>query len=214
MLAREGAYPVIADVRDELAHELASELGEGAFPVHFDVSNAESIASGIEAVMRRYGRIDILVNNAGTDVTKPIEELSLEDFDRIVAVNLRAPFLTTKAVLPAMMQRGSGSIVNIVSTAAKRAWAEASAYHASKWGLLGLSHAMHVEARAKGVKVTAVVAGGMRTGFLYERFPDIDSETLQPPENVAETVRFVLMQPPETVVPEVMAIPMRETSWP
>jgi len=214
MLAREGAFPMIADVRDELAHELASELGEGAFPVHFDVSNAESIASGIEAVMRRYGRIDILVNNAGTDVTKPIEELSLEDFDRIVAVNLRAPFLTTKAVLPAMMQRGSGSIVNIVSTAAKRAWAEASAYHASKWGLLGLSHAMHVEARAKGVKVTAVVAGGMRTGFLYERFPDIDSETLQPPENVAETVRFVLMQPPETVVPEVMAIPMRETSWP
>jgi len=214
MLAREGAFPVIADVREELAHELASELGEGAFPVYFDVSSATSIASGIESVTRRYGQVDILVNNAGTDVTKPIEGLSVEDFDRIVAVNLRAPFLTTKAVLPEMMQRGSGSIVNIVSTAAKRAWAEASAYHASKWGLLGLSHAMHVEARAKGVKVTAVVAGGMRTGFLYERFPDIDSDTLQPPENVAETVRFVLMQPRETVVPEVMAIPMRETSWP
>jgi NAD(P)-dependent dehydrogenase (short-subunit alcohol dehydrogenase family) len=214
MLAREGAFPVIADVREELARGLASELGEGALPLYFDVSNADSIASGIESVKRRYGQIDILVNNAGTDVTKPIEELSVEDFDRIVAVNLRAPFLTAKAVLPDMMQRGSGSIVNIVSTAAKRAWAEASAYHASKWGLLGLSHAMHVEARAKGVKVTAVVAGGMRTGFLYERFPDIDSDTLQPPENVAETVRFVLMQPPETVVPEVTAIPMRETSWP
>jgi NADP-dependent 3-hydroxy acid dehydrogenase YdfG len=64
------------------------------------------------------------------------------------------------------------------------------------------------------VKVTAVVAGGMRTPFLLERFPDIDTETLQEPRNVAETVRFVLTLPPETVIPEMMVLPMRETSWP
>ncbi len=80
--------------------------------------------------------------------------------------------------------------------------------------MLGFSHALHVEARAVGVKVTAVVAGGMRTQFLLERFPDLDLTTLQDPRNVAETVRFVLTQPPETVIPEVMVIPMRETSWP
>jgi NADP-dependent 3-hydroxy acid dehydrogenase YdfG len=80
--------------------------------------------------------------------------------------------------------------------------------------LLGLSHALHVEARPHNVKVTAVVAGGMRTPFLLDRFPDLDPAVLQDPANVAETVRFVLSQPEETVIPEVLVLPMRETSWP
>ena len=113
-----------------------------------------------------------------------------------------------------MKPRKSGHIVNIASTAAKRAWANASAYHASKWGLLGFSHALHVEARAYDIKVTAVVSGGMRTPFLLERFPDIDTNNLQDPENVAQTIKFVLMQPRETVIPEIMVLPLRETSWP
>ncbi|MGB2607378.1 MAG: SDR family oxidoreductase, partial [Isosphaeraceae bacterium] len=113
-----------------------------------------------------------------------------------------------------MRRQGSGHIVNIVSTAARRAWANASAYHASKWGLLGFSHALHVEARPHRVKVTAVIAGGMRTPFLTERFPDLDPGLLQDPANVAETIRFVLGQPAESVIPEIMVIPMRETSWP
>ncbi len=94
------------------------------------------------------------------------------------------------------------------------AQARLAAYHASKWGLLGLSHALHVEARPHRVKVTAVVAGGMRTPFLLDRFPDLDPGLLQDPKNVAETVRFVLTQPRETVIPEVLVLPMRETSWP
>jgi short-subunit dehydrogenase len=80
--------------------------------------------------------------------------------------------------------------------------------------LLGLSHALHVEGRAVGIKVTAVVAGGMRTPFLLDRFPDIDLGLLQEPRNVAETIRFVLTQPEGTVIPEVTVLPMRETSWP
>jgi short-subunit dehydrogenase len=116
--------------------------------------------------------------------------------------------------MPGMREARRGHVVNIVSTAAKRAWPNAAAYHASKWGLLGFTHALHTEARPHGVKVTAVVAGGMRTPFLLDRFPDIDVDTLQDPRNVAATVRFVLTQPPETVIPEVMVLPMRETSWP
>lgn len=123
------------------------------------------------------------------------------------------PFLLSRQVMPLMRQQGEGYIVNIVSTAAKRAWPNAAAYHASKWGLLGLSHALHTEARPHGVKVTAVIAGGMRTPFLLDRFADIDQSTLQDPANVAETIRFVLNQPAETVIPEIMVIPMRESSW-
>jgi short-subunit dehydrogenase len=104
--------------------------------------------------------------------------------------------------------------VNITSTAAKRAWENASAYHATKWGLLGLSHALHTEARREGIKVTAVIAGGMRTPFLFDRFPDLDPGLLQDPRNVAETIRFVLSLPDESVIPEITVLPMRETSWP
>jgi NADP-dependent 3-hydroxy acid dehydrogenase YdfG len=158
--------------------------------------------------------LDVLINNAGVDKTAAFEELSLEDWDRILAVNLRGPVVMTRAALPALRASGHGHIVNIASTAAKRAWENASAYHATKWGLLGLSHALHTEGRRVGVKVTAVVAGGMRTPFLLERFPDLDPELLQDPRNVAETIRFVLEQPAETVIPEVTVLPMRETSWP
>ncbi len=156
----------------------------------------------------------MLVNNAGTDVTLPLDALSIGQWDRVLRTNLHGPFLFAKAVLPTMKQQGRGHIVNITSTAARRAWPNASAYHASKWGLLGLSHALHTELRPHGIKVTAVITGGMRTPFLLDRFPDIDVSTLQDPANVARVVHFVICQPEETVIPEIMVLPMRETSWP
>ena len=159
-------------------------------------------------------RLDVLVNNAGVDFTLPIEELSVAQWDAVMGVNLRAPFLLAKHAARLMRAQGGGHIVNVASTAAKRTWPNASAYHASKWGLLGLSHALHAELRPQRIKVSAVVAGGMRTPFLLDRFPDIDPGVLQDPANVAKTVRFLLTLPEESVIPEVMVIPMRESSWP
>ncbi len=216
-LAAAGAVVVAGDVRDELAERVAGsirESGNRAEAARLDVTDEASASAAVQRIIARHKRIDILVNNAGVDLTVSVDELSLADWDRILAVNLRGPFLMSKLALGAMRGQGRGHIVNIVSTAAKRAWANASAYHASKWGLLGLSHALHVEARAINIKVTAVVAGGMRTPFLLDRFPDLDPGVLQDPANVAETVRFVLSQPDETVIPEVLVLPMRETSWP
>lgn len=175
-----------------------------------DLTREDEIAQGIAA----FDRLDVLVNNAGVDFTLPIDELSVGQWDSVIAVNLRAPFLLAKHASRLMKARGGGHIVNIASTAAKRTWPNASAYHASKWGLLGLSHALHAELRAHRIKVSAVVAGGMRTPFLLDRFPDIDPGVLQDPRNVARTVRFLLTLPEESVIPEVMVIPMRESSWP
>jgi NAD(P)-dependent dehydrogenase (short-subunit alcohol dehydrogenase family) len=165
-------------------------------------------------VVGRFGHLDILINNAGIDVTCPIEELGVPDWDRVLSVNLRAPFLLSRLAFGRMRAQGGGQIVNIVSTAARRTWANASAYHASKWGLLGLSHALHAEGRPDGIKVSAIVSGGMRTPFLLDRFPDIDESTLQEPSAVAEAIAFVLTRPEPVVVPELMVLPMRETSWP
>jgi NAD(P)-dependent dehydrogenase (short-subunit alcohol dehydrogenase family) len=216
-LGEDGATVAIGDVRREGAESLAGKLtadGIQAIALPFDVCEATQAQDAVEHLEKQYGRLDILVNNAAIDKTVSIEELSISEWDRILSTNLRGPFVMSKSVLPSMARRCTGHIINIVSTAAKRAWANASAYHASKWGLLGFSHALHVEARPHGVKVTAVISGGMRTPFLLDRFPDIDLATLQDPRNVAEAVRCLLRLPADTVVPEITVIPMRETSWP
>lgn len=217
MLAGNGATVAAGDLRFDLAEKVAHTItveGGTAMPLRLDVTDEDQIETGVQRLIERHGRLDIVINNAGVDVTLPVDELTVDQWDRILAVNLRGPFVLSRFALPQMKRQGSGQIVNIISTAAKRAWPNASAYHASKWGLLGFSHALHAEVRPHGIKVTAVVSGGMRTPFLFDRFPDIDPATLQDPRAVAETVRFVLMQPEETVIPEVMVLPMRETSWP
>ncbi len=217
VLAEAGMAVVVADVQAKLAEGVAEQLrhdGEQSVALAADVASEADVELLLASTVATFGRLDVLINNAGVDVTAPIEELGIPDWDRVLGVNLRGPFLTAKAALPVMRRQGRGHIVNIVSTAAKRAWPNATAYHASKWGLLGFSHALHAEARTYNVKVTAVVAGGMRTPFLLDRFPEIDESTLQDPANVANAILYVLTQPEETVIPEIMVLPMRETSWP
>jgi NAD(P)-dependent dehydrogenase (short-subunit alcohol dehydrogenase family) len=216
-LGEDGAIIAVGDIRHDAAESLATKLkqdGIEAAALPLDVGDSVQAEAAIRRLGQTYGRLDILINNAAIDKTVSLDELSITEWDRILSTNLRGPFIMSKLALPMMKDRRSGHIVNIVSTAAKRAWANASAYHASKWGLLGFSHALHVEARSHGVKVTAVVSGGMRTPFLLDRFPDIDLANLQDPRNVAETVRCILRLPADSVVPEITVIPMRETSWP
>ncbi len=216
-LSSAGASVIVADIREELANKVAQVIqdsGSESMALTLDVTNESQAEAAVQKITAQYGRLDALINNAGTDVTLSIEELPINDWDRVLAVNLRGPFIMSKFTFPIMKEQGSGHIINIVSTAAKRAWANASAYHASKWGLLGFSHALHVEARPHNIKVTALVAGGMRTPFLLDRFPDIDVNTLQDPKNVAETIRFLLSTPAGTVIPEMMVLPMSESSWP
>jgi NAD(P)-dependent dehydrogenase (short-subunit alcohol dehydrogenase family) len=238
-LAAGGATVIVADhdasraqeVHDSLGRPRAADAGEamggaggvamrpasGRAASHgmqvFDVGNEADARNAIDTACDRHGGIDVLINNAGTDVTCALEELAPADWDRVLRTNLSGPFLLSRAAVPHMKRRG-GQIINIASTAAKRAWPNASAYHASKWGLLGLSHALHAELRPAGIKVTAVVAGGMRTPFLLDRFPDLDPELLQDPMHVAAVICGLLALPPETVVPEITVLPMRETSWP
>jgi NAD(P)-dependent dehydrogenase (short-subunit alcohol dehydrogenase family) len=208
---------IVGDIQEKKALELVDEIksnkGNASY-MRLDVSNEDSVQQVVFDIMEKFGRLDVVINNAGLDVTKPIAALAVEEWDRVMSVNLRGPFLLAKSALPIMASQKSGHIVNIVSTACLRAWTEASVYHASKWGLRGFTQALFAEARQHNVKVTAVIAGGMKTPFLLDRFPDIDQSKLQDPENVASNIRYILEGPAETAVPEIMVIPMMETSWP
>lgn len=223
-LAEDGARLVIVDLQAHTAEACAARLrdsGHEARAYGCDVGDAGQVSDLMVQVCEAYGGVDIIVNNAAIDMTAPIAEIQPEHWDRILRTNLTAPFLVTRCAVDAMLTRSAGAapgvrghVVNIASTASKRAWPNAAAYHATKWGLLGLSHALHAELRPQGIKVSAIVAGGMRTPFLLDRFPDLDPGLLQDPANVAAAVRWVLLQPDETVVPELTVLPMRETSWP
>jgi NAD(P)-dependent dehydrogenase (short-subunit alcohol dehydrogenase family) len=213
VLAGDGARLIVADRDADAAARVAGALPNGhGQALALDVGDDSQVRQALDRIAGQHGRLDAVINNAGIDVTAPLKELSVADWERVVRTNLTGAFLMSKHAL-AHMDKGA-HIVNIASTAARRAWPNASVYHATKWGLLGLSHALHAELRPAGIKVSAVIAGGMRTPFLLDRFPDIDVATLQDPANVARAVRFVLTQPDETVVPELMVLPMRETSWP
>ena len=213
-LCEAGAHVILGDLNEEGARRAAEALGENASSIGFDVGDERQVDAAMRVVAERHGGLDVAVNNAAIDFTLPIDELSVERWDAVTRVNLRGPFLVARQAAAMMRGNGGGHIVNIASTAAKRTWANASAYHATKWGLLGFSHALHAELRPQGIKVTAIVAGGMRTPFLLERFPDLDPAVLQDPATVAEAIRFVLCLPAESVIPELMVLPMRESSWP
>lgn len=215
LLASEGALVAATDLRLPGAEDTVRRIesaGGTATAMTLDVGSPDDVEAVLQRTVDRYGKLDAVVNNAGVDVTAPIDALRVEDWERVMHTNLTGPFLMAKFAKRHLAK--GGHIVNIASTAARRAWPNASVYHASKWGLMGLSHALHSELRGEGIKVSAVIAGGMRTPFLLDRFPDIDPGVLQDPANVARAVKFVLLQPPETVVPEVMVLPMKETSWP
>ncbi|HET8598484.1 MAG TPA: SDR family oxidoreductase [Castellaniella sp.] len=214
-LCAEQARVAALDINESRVRGVAERLsGEGGDiqPYCADVGAVGDVRRVLDAVLERHGRLDAVVNCAAIDVTAPIAEIDEDAWERVLRTNLTGPFVMSRQACRSL--RAGGHIVNVASTAARRAWPNASAYHASKWGLMGLTQALHAELRPVGIKVSAVIAGGMRTPFLLDRFPDIDVTTLQDPARVARAICCVLTQPDDSVIPEIMVLPMKETSWP
>lgn len=219
--ARQGCAVACVDIRQESAERVSAALAEYDTPAlafGCDVSDEAAVFATIQRVAEQLGRLDIVVNCAAIDYTLSVDEMTVGQWDQVIAVNLRGPFLTAKAALPIMRQQRAGHIVNVASTAATRAWANAAAYHASKWGLVGFGRALGVEGRAHGIRVTTIIPGGMRTHF-FDRFveqgiPMPQEENLQPPENVADAIVYAVRMPPESALQEMIITPLTETSWP
>ena len=212
LLTEHGARVVLADIDKEAAGEVTAK--HGGRPLYMDLNDPGSIEGGVEDVLATEGKIDVLVNAAGLDFIRPASELTLEEWDNVVNVNLRAPWLLAKAVMPHMMDRGSGQILNVASTAAKKGWENAAAYASSKHGLLGLTQVLHAEGRRYGVRAMMIVPGGMRTNFFRALDPPPPPENLQPPETVARSILFMVSQPLDSVIHELIVTPMTETSYP
>ena len=219
--ALEGSRVALVDYNQETAQRVCQSLKEQdvqSIALHCDVSNADAVFSAVQTTVEQLGNLDIVVNCAAIDHTVSVEEMSIEQWDQVIGVNLRGPFLFAKAAWPIMKRQKSGHIFNIASTAALRSWANASAYHATKRGLIGFSQGLGVEGRAHGIRVSTIIPGGMKTHF-FDRFVDQgipmpDPENLQSPETVASAIVFAAKVPAESNLQELLLTPFTETSWP
>jgi NAD(P)-dependent dehydrogenase (short-subunit alcohol dehydrogenase family) len=211
---REAVERVIASLYDQGVEP----RDNAAMALPCDISNADAVLAAVQTAAERFGRLDIIVNCAAVDYTYSVEEMSIEQWDRAIAVNLRGPFLFAKAAFPLMRRQHAGHIINIGSTAGLRAWANASVYHATKAGLMSFSRGLGVEGRQHGIRVTTIIPGGMRTHF-FDRFkeqgiPMPDPENLQDPATVASAILYAVQVPPQSNIQEVLITPVNETSWP
>ncbi len=162
----EGASVVLGDVNGA-EEALAKELGERAVAVDADVSRPEGAEALVAAARQQWGRLDVLVNNAGIDGTpSPLADSPVDDFDRVVAVNLRGPFLTMRAAIPFMIEGGGGSVINIGSVMAQVAVGYLPAYCASKGGLVQLTKSAALAYATTGVRVNVLSPGVIRTPML------------------------------------------------
>lgn len=165
--AREGASLAICARTSSEIEETAKELkalGPECLGVVCDVSLEEPVGMLIKQVQERFGSIDILINNAGV-MTRPVPlaELEVKKWDYTIAVNLRGPFLVTKAVLPIMMRQNSGSIINVSSSIGRGAYANFAAYAVSKWGIEGFTQTLAAEVRSYNIRVNSVEPGYVAT---------------------------------------------------
>jgi NAD(P)-dependent dehydrogenase (short-subunit alcohol dehydrogenase family) len=162
-LARDGFAVALAGPNVPVLEAVAEEvqaLGQGALPVVVDVAEEPQVRAMASRVLERWGRVDVLVNNAAViGPTAPAVEVKRADWDRVLAVNLTGALLCCQAVLPGMLARRSGKIVNLSSIAGKMAYALRAPYAVSKWGLIGLTLTLAKEVGPSGVRVNAVCPG-------------------------------------------------------
>jgi NAD(P)-dependent dehydrogenase (short-subunit alcohol dehydrogenase family) len=203
---KAGGTPVVLDLA-EPAREVDAE--------RVDLADTRRAEAAVRRVIQRYGGLHGVVTAAGIDACGPLDGIAAETWERVVAVNLLGTAAVVRAALPAL-EASRGRVVTVASTLGYRAFSDATAYCASKFGVVGFSRALQLELAGR-VGVTLLVPGGMRTHFFDDRpeqyRPGADA-VLNDPAHVAESVLFALRQPPGCEVRELVVTSPVESSWP
>mgnify|MGYP001821588249 FL=1 len=189
--------------------------------LNFDVRNKEAVSKAIESLPEKFTHIDILINNAGNaHGLDPIEKGSLEDWDAMLDINVKGLLYVSRAILPQMVERRSGQIINIGSTAGKEVYPRGNDYCASKHAVDAINQGMRIDLNAYGIRVGAVNPGLVETEFINVRFKG-DTERansvyqgFQPlkPEDIANIIYFVISQPAHVNIADLIVMPTAQAS--
>jgi NADP-dependent 3-hydroxy acid dehydrogenase YdfG len=216
-LAEEGCHVVLAARTEGEINEISEEIsrkGGSAFPVVTDVTQENDVLRLIQTVKKEFDTVDILINNAGIGKYGSLEDLSIEDYDDMMNTNMRSTFLCSKHVFPEMKMQRSGFIINVASVAGLRGLPNETVYCATKHAQVGFAQALDYEARQYGIKVGNVCPGGINTTFAFgegRSSGDPHLENFLAPEDVADAVAFILLQPEKSRIIDVTMRPMSET---
>jgi len=215
VLARAGARVILVarseDEIDRAAREI-QEAGGEAMSVPADVSREEDVVRVFSRIGEAFGRLDVLVNNAGIGAFGPADRMATEEFDRVVAVNVRGTFLCAREALRMMKPRRQGAIINVSSVVGFKGYADQAAYTATKHAVMGLTKSLAAEAQADGIRVSAVLPGGTDTGLIADARPDLRREELLHPGDIGEVVLFLLSLPERAAIDQIYI--RRKTSKP
>lgn len=173
-----------------------------------DVSSEKSVEHAHAEITKKFGAIDVLVNNAGVTYFTSFEKTSVKQFDHVLATNLRGIFLCTKAVLPSMVRRRTGWIININSVSAITTFLDSSAYAASKAGALALSRGLRAEVRKKGVKIIDILPGAVETEMWNKSERKKFGTKMMKPDDVASVVVSIYCQPERALTEEIVLRPV------
>lgn len=224
-LAADGAaVALLARSADDLisTQTAIAELGGTALALPTDLADAAAIEAVVASVAAKLRRVDLLVNAAATDVPGPVEALDRHGWDRVIAVNLTAPFLLAKAVWPHMRRAGGGTIINVSSVAGRRGWANAAAYCATKFALTGLTQSLTAEGRPHGIRACVVYPGAMATAWgVWDSAQressvgsDLSANEALPAGEVADLIAWIAAAPANLVLNEATITPLLEHGWP
>ena len=205
-VAKAGGTPVVFDI--------AQPAGDVEW-LHVDLADARATEHAVAHVIERHGGLDAVVTAAGVDACGDLADVPATAWERVIAVNLVGTAAVVRAALPSLIER-HGRVVTVASTLGLRALPAATAYSASKFGVVGFTRALAAEMAGK-VGVTLLLPGGMRTAFFDgrpEQFKPAADQHLNEPEDVAEAVLFALRQPRGCEVRELLIAPSTESSWP
>jgi NAD(P)-dependent dehydrogenase (short-subunit alcohol dehydrogenase family) len=210
-LAAEGAAVVLAARRPERLDETAREIvaaGGTALAVPTDVTSEQEVERLFATTVERFGRLDILVNNAGITEGGPLDELSAEAWDRVMAVNLRGPFLCTREAMRIMKRQQGGRIINVGSISAQRVRPSSAPYSASKHGIWGLTQVTALEGRPHGISCGALHPGNTRAEHWMN--PNRPQEPLMEVDELAQAAVLMATLPPHVNMLEAIVMPVEQ----
>jgi NAD(P)-dependent dehydrogenase (short-subunit alcohol dehydrogenase family) len=208
-LARAGAGLVLADKDVPAMQEtekVIADLGGPVEAVSTDVTEEKQIEAAFAWTMERFGRLDVLVNNAGIFYGAPLDEMTTEGWDRLIATSLRGPFLCTRAAFRIMKKQGGGRIINISSVSAIRVRANNAAYNTAKFGLVGLTHSTALDGRKFGINCGCIFPGEVRTDRMAANMPARPPEVEMTTDEIAASVVYMACQPPHVNILELVQL--------